>query len=313
MTRILNGAGLALALIAGAAASGAAQENERYVYVTVLGSDGAPLVGLSTEHFAIRESGRDRAVVRAERLDIPMHVAVLVDTSGHQGTPDENFRRAVVEFVTGLAASNHVAVYAFGDRATPVVPFTQDAQQLRAAISNMFGGTHQRSHMIDAIDRALRDLEPVEAKRPVIVAITSESPEASGRTAGGVIKRLIAQSVALHTVSLSTATGTDRASGIDKDIPSSSRRLGGMAAAGEGDRERTQMIEQGTAGTGGSRQRLTSTLAVGPALTRLARELSTSYLVTFTRSGSGQVRDLQVGVMVDNVTLRATAAPHGTR
>jgi hypothetical protein len=36
-------------------------------------------------------------------------------------------------------------------------------------------------------------------------------------------------------------------------------------------------------------------------------------VITFTQSGSGRVRDLQVGVMVDDVTLRATAAPRGTR
>jgi VWFA-related protein len=313
MTRLLVGASLALVLIAGVALPGAAQDAERYVYVTVLGRDGVPITGLTTDHFAIRESGQDRPVVRVEPLEVPMHVAVLVDTSGHQGPPEEGFRKAVIDFVSRLAAGHHVAVYSFGDRAIQVAGYTQDEPALRAAVTNMFGTSHERSQFIDAIDLALRDFSKLDAKRPVIVAITSESPESSGRTAGGVIKRLIAQSVVLHTLSVATATGSARATTVDKDIPSSSRRLGGMAAAGEGDRERNQMVEQGTAGTGGSRQRLTNSLALAPALTRLTRELSSSYLVTFTRRGGGQVRDLQVGVMVDDVVLRATAAPHGTR
>lgn len=60
-------------------------------------------------------------------------------------------------------------------------------------------------------------------------------------------------------------------------------------------------------------QRVTSTLAVGPALARVANELANSYKVTFARPGSVRMEDLQVGVMFEGVTLRATAAPFGTR
>jgi len=146
----------------------------------------------------------------------------------------------------------------------------------------------------------------------VIIAITSENPEASGRSAGGVIKRLIAQSTAFHALSLAVGT-TATASKVTNDIPTSSQRLGGMMAAGQGDRERTQALQQGTTATGGSRQRVTTTLAVAQALQRLHSELANSYVVTFARKGSDKIKDLQVGVMVDGVTLRATAAPFGTR
>lgn len=183
---------LALALGASGPSPDTRQDGERYVYVTVLGRDGAPLEGLTTEHLAVRESGRDRPVTRVEPLTIPMHVA-------------------------------------------------------------------------------------------------------------------------LHVVAIATATRGSAAARVNRDIPSSSRTLGSMVAAGEGDRERTQMIEQGTAVTGGGRQRLTSTLALGPALARVRQELSRSYLVTFSRPGGGKVKDLQVGVFVDDVTVRATAAPYGTR
>jgi hypothetical protein len=86
-----------------------------------------------------------------------------------------------------------------------------------------------------------------------------------------------------------------------------------MVAAGEGDRERNQALEQGTSKTGGGRQRLTNILALGPALGRVANELANSYKVTFARPGSAKMQDLQVGLMVEGVTLRATAAPFGTR
>jgi VWFA-related protein len=291
-----------------------AQDNEKHVFVTALDKDGTPIVGLTAEHFAIRESGRDRTIIKVEPLQTPMHVAVLVDTSVGNGAPDEIFRSAVVSFVQRLAASNHVAVYSFGDRATRVSSFTQDQAKVASAAAGMFGWSHQRSNLIDVIDLTLRDLERIESPRPVIIAITSESPEASGQTAGGVIKRLIAQSVAFHAVSL-TASGSGRATGVGGGdrVAETSKRLGGIVAAGEGDRERNQVLQQGTSATGGGRQRVASTLALAPALARVANELSNSFKVTFARPGSGKMQDLQVGLLVEGVTLRATAAPFGTR
>lgn len=291
----------------------AAQKDARHVFVTALDKDGTPIVGLTAEHFAVRESGRDRDVLAVEPLRTPMHVAVLVDTSAAGGSPDEAFRSAVVAFVERLAATNHVAVYSFGDRPTRVAAFTQDAAQLRSAATAMFGWSHERSLLIDAVDMVLRDFEGAESPRPVMITISSESPEASRKTAGAVVRRLIEQSVAFHSISLATATGSGQAAGVTSDVPAKSQRLGGMVAAGEGDRERNQMLQQGTALTGGGRQRVTSTLAVGPALARVANELANSYKVTFARPGAARMEDLQVGVLFEGVTLRATAAPFGTR
>ncbi len=313
-TRLLCTIGIGLILQSAPVVQGAQKsDSERHVFVTALDKAGIPIVGLTTEHFAVRESGRDRTVVAAEPLRTPMHVAVLVDTSVANGTPDEAFRSAVLAFIAHLAAANQVAVYPFGDRVSRITGYTQDGAQLAAAAKGMFGWSHQRSHLIDAIDMALRDLESIESPRPVIVAINSEAPEASGGTAGATIKRLIAQSVAFHALSLAGGAGPTQAQGVTSDIPTKSARLGGLIAAGEGERERTRLIEQGTAATGGGRQRVTSTLAIGAALGRVAGELSNSYKVTFTRAGSGKMQDLQVGVMIEGITLRATPAPFGTR
>lgn len=288
-----------------------AQRDEKHVFVTALDRDGTPIVGMTAEHFAVRESGRDRTVLAVEPLRTPMHVAVLVDTSIANGAPDETFRAAVLGFVDRLAASNLVAVYAFGDRVSRASAYTQDGTQLRSAVTALFGWSHQRSLLIDAVDLALTDLEGVESPRPVVIAIASESPEASGRTAGGVVRRLIAQSVAFHAISLSTGTGSGDATGVSANIPEKSQRLGSMIAAGEGDRERNQVLEQGTAATGGGRQRVTSTLALRAALARTVNELANGYKVTFARPGTARMQDLQVGVLIEGVTLRATAAPFG--
>ena len=291
----------------------AQSKDEKHVFVTALDNDGTPIVGLKAEHFAVRESGRNRDVLGVEPLRTPMHLAVLVDTSIAGGTPDETFRSAVLAFIDRIAIGNHVALYSFGDRAARVTAFSQDAAQLRSAAFGMFGWGHQRSLLLDAIDLAVRDFDHVEAARPVIVAISSESPEASGVTAGGVIRRLIAGAIAFHAISVTSSPGSSAAGAVSGDVPTRSRQLGGMIASGEGDRERNQLLQQGTSATGGGRQRVASTLAIPNALARVANELANSYKVTFARPGTAKMQDLQVGLLVDGVTLRATAAPFGTR
>ena len=291
----------------------AAQDPERHVFVTVLDGDGNPIAGLTAAHFAVREGGRDREVLRLEPLETPMHVSVLVDTTIGGGTPDEGFRSAIEGFLARLTINHQVALYAFGNRAALVHPFTQDGGALRRAMTGIFAATQGGSYLIDAIDLALADMKPIEPARPVIVAITSETADASRRTAGGVIKELIKQTTAFHSVVLATATGSGTASRITRDIPSSSQRMQGMIALGEGDRERTQALQQGTSLTGGSLQRVTNVAAVAPALTRLTRELGSGYRLTFSRRGSDPLKDLQVGVMLDGVALRATPSPRSPK
>jgi hypothetical protein len=58
---------------------------------------------------------------------------------------------------------------------------------------------------------------------------------------------------------------------------------------------------------------VTSTLALGAALGRVISELTNSFIVSFERPGSAKMQDLQVGILVDGVTIRAAPAPFGTR
>jgi len=82
---------------------------------------------------------------------------------------------------------------------------------------------------------------------------------------------------------------------------------------GEGERERTQVLEQGTSKTAGAVHTVTSVMAIGPALDRVYTELQATYRLTYAREGSGKSRDLQVGLMLQDVVVRAIAAPAATK
>jgi hypothetical protein len=54
-------------------------------------------------------------------------------------------------------------------------------------------------------------------------------------------------------------------------------------------------------------------MAIGPALDRVHAKLQATYRLTYTREGSGKSRDLQVGLMLQDVVVRAIAAPAATK
>jgi hypothetical protein len=293
----------------------AAQNTERHVYVTVLDTkDGTPVTGLTAEHFAVREGGRDRDIVRVQPLDTPMHVAVVLDTSFGPELPIEAFRSAVGDFVERLAAFHHVALYTIAERPARVTPFTRDTSQLRAAVAAMFARPESRTYLIDAIDLVLSDLKPLEPARPVIVAFTTENVEASNLTAAAVMKQLIARFTAFHAVTFATAKAGASA-GMVRDggaagIPARSQQLGRLVTEGEGERERNRLLDQGTKVAAGSLQRIVSVTALNPPLLRLASEFAYSYRVTFAGPPPDRpLKDLQIGLLVEGVTVRAIAAP----
>lgn len=289
-----------------------AQAVERDVFVTVLDASGVPIAGLTTEHFAVREDGTDRRVVRVQPFTAPMHVALLVDTSAYVGTTMEPYRNALSAFIGMVAPGNQVAVYEFGQRASVIVPFTNDIARLREGIGQINGRPDGIPQLIDAVDLACRDMKPLSPARPVIVAVTVTGADASKKSAGSAIKLLIEQSTVLHVVAMSGPTGPASASNTSRSPGGEVARLDSLnqlRAVGEGDRERSQLLKEGTQKTAGGVHRVASMLAIATALDRVSAELGATYKLTYAKPSPGKSKDLQVGVMLQDVTVRANPAP----
>ena len=292
-----------------------AQNTERHVFVTVLDVDGTPVSGLKAEHFAVREDGRDRSVLRVQPLDTPMHVAVLVDTSFNPTIPIEAFRSALGDFVERLVAFHHVSLYTFAERPNRLTPFTRNAAQLRSAIRDMFATPESRTYLIDTIDLVLGDMKSLEPARPVIVAFTTDNVESSNMTAAVVMRRMIAAFTTFHAVHLA-AKSSDRAGAPmirdprNEGVPGRSAQLGRLVTEGEGDRERNRLLEEGTKMTAGSLQRIVTLTALSSPLFKLASEFAYSYRLTFGGPPVDKpLKNLQIGVLAEGVTVRAIAAP----
>jgi VWFA-related protein len=307
---------VAAALAVCALASPDAQTGERDVYITVLDKAGAPVTGLTEEFFAVREDGRDRAIVRVQPYAAPAHIAVLVDTSSFMAGAVGPYRSAIEAFVTKLAGENKVAMYEFGERANRLVAFTGDAALLRDTVGAISARASDVSRLLDAIDLACRDLRAAEARRPIIVSVSTGAVDASTTTGGAIVKRLIQDAVSLHAVTVTnraTAAAPSLTSASGQSIPERQQRLVQVGATGDGERERTQVLREGTAKTAGRLHEVTSALAIGSVLDLVSAEIRNTYQVTYAREGSGKSRDLQVGLMLEDVVVRAIAAPGRTK
>ena len=289
-----------------------AQSGERDVFVSVANKSGQPIRELGPAFFAVREDGKDRDVLRAGPVSVPMHLALLVDTSGAVSSA-ETYRTALADFVGKVPPGTLIAVYEFGANPIPVVPFTTDTAAVTAAIGRLSGRQDTMPRLIDAIEMACRDLKAQSSKRPVVVAVSVGGSDNSARTAGTVIKQLIELPAALHIVAIGSAAGGPSSpsltSASGRDGIARQERLRQMEAEGEGHRERSQLLADGTSKTGGTLHRVASMLAIGGALERVNGELEATYQVTFSRPGGGKPKNLQVGVMLDDVIVKATAAP----
>jgi VWFA-related protein len=313
---LVCGALVAAAMAVCAAPALVAQAGGRDVYVSVFDKSGTPVLGLTQDYFAVREDGRDRAVVRAEPFAGPAHVAVLVDTSSFVEGAVEPYRSIVAAFITRLAPANEVAIYEFGERANRLVPFTRDGALLRDGMSRISARANAVPRLLDAIDLACRDLRAAEARRPVIVAVSIGGADTSTTTGGAVVKLLIQNLVSLHVVAVSNRSGPATPSLTTASGRSEfdrHDRLSQVSSSGEGQRESAQVLKDGTAKTAGSLQVVASVLAFGPALDRVHTDVQAAYRVTYSREGTGTSRDLQVGLMLEDVVVRAIAAPAATK
>jgi VWFA-related protein len=293
-----------------------AQSGERDVYVTVFDKAGEPVTGLTQEHFAVREDGRDRAVVRVQPFTGPAHIAVLVDTSTYVDSPAGPYRNAIEAFVTKAALENQVAIYEFGERASLLTPFTNDAAILREAVGRLGIRTTSASRLLDAIALACRDLRAAEARRPIIVSVSTGATDTSSNSGGAIVKLLIQNAVSLHAVAVTNRAGPaspSLTSSSGQSIADRHDRLNQVSTVGEGERERTQVLNEGTLKTAGQLHTVASAISVGPALDRVRVELGAAYRVSYAREGSGKSRDLQIGLMLQDVVVRAIAAPQGMK
>jgi hypothetical protein len=244
-----------------------AQAKPRALYVSALTEAGVPVADLAPSDLIVREDNAAREVLSVVPAVDPMQVAILVDTS--QGARDaiSHIRTALPGFVKALTTGdvkNEVAIVAIGERPTVFTNYTFSQTELQKGIDRIWSTQGSGAYLLDAIIEVGQGFRKRGAQRPVIVAILSEGPELSTRQHDQVLEALRASGAAFHAITMGH--------------PSTS--LSDEA------RERNHVLDEGPRATGGRREELLTSMALGGKLTQLADELTHQYKVTYARPQS---------------------------
>jgi VWFA-related protein len=242
-----------------------AQAIQRAMYVSVLNEAGAPVPDLGPGDFVIREDKIAREVLKVVPADEPMQVAVLVDTSQAARDDIAHIRTALPPFVSALTAGkNQVAIIAIGERPTVFADYTTNPATLKKAIDRIWSMRDSGTYLLDGIVEVCQGFKKREAARPVIVSITTEGPELSNLQHDQVLEPLRATSAAFHAITLGRPSGS-----MSDEV-----------------RNRNMVLDQGPKTTGGRREDLLTSMALGGKLLELAVELTHQYRVTYARPQS---------------------------
>lgn len=240
-----------------------AQGTERVAYVSAWDAKTrAPITGLGTDAFSIREDGVRREVIRVTPATTPMPVAILVDNSQAATLHIADIRRALTTFVKALDGIGPIAIIGVADRPTILRDYTTNQQQLEDGIGKVFAMPDSGATLLDAIPETSKGLQKREEDRAAIVVLTTENLEFSNEHYSEVLDELKKGGAMLHAVILNTPAG----SSLD-----------------DAARNRAVVLDRGPRESGGTRTDVLSSQAFEAKLKELAAIMKSQYRVVYSR------------------------------
>ena len=240
------------------------------LYAAVRDRQRRPVLGLERRAFQVLEDGEPQELLRFEPVaDLPLQVAMVVDTSASMAPRLEEVQRAALGFVRrALRPKDRAALVTFADTPNLVVPLTGDADALSAGLARL---TAERS-------TALWD---------TLVYTLSYLQGASGQSA-----------IFLLT------DGDDRSSHYGFDEALETARRSGITIYVLGvkvprlDLQARTRLERLAQDTGGRSFFVDDAGALGPVYTAIEEELRSRYLLVYQpeHAGGNEFRAVEVRV-----------------
>lgn len=240
-----------------------AQSAERVLYVSVWDqATRAPITGLGTDAFAVREDGVAREVLRVTPATSPMSVAIVVDNSQAATPTIADLRKALSAFIKSLDGIGPVAIITVADRPTILRDYTTDQKQLQDAASRVFALPGSGATLLDAVVEVSKGMSKRDTDRAAMVIVTGENQEFSNRHYQDVLDELKKGGAMMHALVL---TGP-----------------GGTALTDEA-RNRASVLDLGPKASGGTREDILTSQAFELKLQELAKILKSQHRVVYSR------------------------------
>jgi Ca-activated chloride channel homolog len=251
------------------------------IYATVIDSAGRLTPDLDRGDFTVLDDGKPVELTTFSNASLPFTVVVMMDTSASMTNNLEFLERAAEQFLIRLLPVDRAQVGAFNDKIQLSGTFTNDRDDLIAALDHLQFGNPTRLN--DAIEASLNALEPVEGRR-VILIFTDGEDTASKTSFRTVLERARDEEVMAYAIGLES----EYFDGVRVRRSRPSRDLRRIADE-----------------TGGGYFELKRTAELAPTFTRVAQELRSQYLLGFAPATlDGKLHKLDVRVKT-GLTVRA--------
>src|SRR5262245_39762619 len=281
---------LAIAVLSAAAVPAAhAQTDARSIYVAALDKAGKPVDDLGPGDFVVREGGLAREVLPVTAAPEPAQIALLVDTSSAIEPYVGDIRRGLQAFFKQVAGEHDVALIGYGERPTVYVDYTRDVKRLEGGLGMIYQRSNSGTELLEAIVDASKGLQRREAVRPVIIIFHARGQEFGELDHTSVLAQLRGYPVTMHALALTSR---------------------GAMPAGRPEQELELTLAEGTKMTGGRRQELLTTMALGDQLLAVLDEINKQYKVTYARPRTLiPPESLEVTARRPELTMRARQVP----
>jgi Ca-activated chloride channel family protein len=171
--------------------------------VTVVGADAQPIAGLTQDQFEVFEDGVRQDVRFFAPGEMPLDVAIILDTSASMAGSLPLIQTAALRLSTALRADDRATIMGISDGLRVLQTLTSDKAATSAAIRSTKAGG--RTPLYASIYTVLRALEKdrrsyVEPRRQAIVVLSDGQDTASGFGFDELIDTVRRQAVPIYTI-----------------------------------------------------------------------------------------------------------------
>lgn len=248
------------------------------VRVTVVGADNHPMTGLTNDDFVVLENGVAQPVLYFLSSEVPVDVALLLDSSSSVGPMLRKLRATAAAFLDRLRPGDRGLVATFSDRIEVLADLTGDKDRLQRAVDRLNAGGNTSLYdgmyiTIGALSSASRDA----GRRQALVVLSDGRDTASNLGVDDVRRQAIESGVPIYAI-LHIAHDPVPARRLEQ-------RLGLF--------DFVQLIRE----SGGQMFRVDEKTDLKQAYALIARELSTQYVLAYAardRNGAAAPARIEV-------------------
>jgi Ca-activated chloride channel family protein len=228
------------------------------VLTTVTDAQGRLVPNLEQEDFTILDNGKPQSITLFQNETQPFTVVVMLDFSFSMTTHLDLLKAATEQFILRMLPADKGQVGAFSDKIQFSGEFTNDRDDLVAALRDLQFGNPTR--LYDAIDASIDILDEVEGRKIVLV-FTDGDDTASKRGMGAVLDKAKNTETMIYAI------------GLESEFPIAPGRMQRTRP----DRGLRRLADE----TGGGYFELKKTTELAPTFTRVAAELHSLYTIGF--------------------------------